>query len=88
MEKGQFTVQGCIFLLFCVFLIINKREHLESSKFNMSSSSAPEMLSCTWGKYRTIGGKYKKRTFLLGVCFLGCGCQLQQTEIFIFKHGF
>ena len=61
---------------------------MESSKFNMSSSSAPEMLSYTRGRYRIIGGKYKKRAFLLGMCFLGCGCQLQQTETFIFKHGF
>ena len=61
---------------------------MESSKFNMSFSNAPEMLSYTRGRYRIIGGKYKKRAFLLGMCFLGYGCQLQQTETFIFKHGF
>lgn len=83
--KSLFRV-GCVFFPFHIYSIINKLEHLEFSKFSTPYSSAPGMLSHMQGKGRTIGVKYKKRTFLVGRCFLGCGCCCNRQN-FICKCG-
>lgn len=81
-EKGVIHCSGFIFLPFHIFLIINKLEHLESSKFNTSSSTAPEILSCIQvNEEQLVQSTRKGLSYLAGVVLfffgvdVGCGRQ-------------